>query len=69
MSNITRSKTELVAAERKINKLSGAYLNGEFDGVTGGKPDPFQWITFPEYRTGFCVGLTEFYNKKFEVVA
>ena len=55
--------TNTILSQLQIDELSGEYLNGEFDGVTGGKPNPLLWGNL-QYQAGYCKGLVEYYNKK-----
>lgn len=48
-----------------IDVLSGEYLNGEFQGATGGKPDPNFWLASRNYREGFLRGTEDYFNNKF----
>ena len=48
-----------------IDIFSGMYLSGEFQGATGGSPEPLSWRLSAEYRAGFVKGVEDYFNRKF----
>ncbi len=62
-----RIQNDLVAVEAQIDKDTDFYYHGQFDGATGGKPEPELWSDL-NYRSGYLVGVGEFWDKKYQTV-
>lgn len=62
-----RIAADLVAVEAQIDKETDLYYHGEFDAVTGGKPEEELWSNL-SYRSGWLAGVGEYYDKKFNTV-
>lgn len=56
------------AAKSKTIEPTKDYSHGEFDGITGAKPNQALWAK-TDYKTGYLAGLTKFYNQKFSAEA
>lgn len=52
-----------------IDVLSGNYLNGEYDGVTGKSPDRYLWQISEDYRSGWSRGVAEYWDKQYAEAA
>lgn len=60
-----RIQNDLVAIEAQIDRESELYYHGEFDGATGGKPEPELWGNL-SYRNGWLAGVGEYYDKQYQ---
>ncbi len=63
-----RIANDLTAPEAQIDKETDLYHAGLFDGVTGGKPERETWSNL-SYRSGYLVGVGQYYDKKFNFTA
>ncbi len=61
-----RLQIDLVAIEVQIEQETSFYYHGEFDGATGGKPEPELWSNLA-YRSGWLNGVGEYYDKQFKL--
>ncbi len=61
-----RIQNDLVAVEAQIDYETGIYAEGEFDGAIGIDPNPDMWTELA-YRSGYLIGLTRYYDKKYKV--
>ena len=62
-----RLQNDLAAVEAQIDKDTDLYYQGQFDGATGGKPEPELWSNL-NYRSGWLLGVGEFWDKKYQTV-
>lgn len=60
MTSLTQPKI----FQAQIDTYSGEYLNGEFDGATGGLPNKLLWHN-DNYRAGFLIGTGNYYDRKY----
>ena len=62
-----RLSSDLLAVEARLDKDTEIYSHGIFDGATGGKPDKELWSNL-NYRSGYLVGVGEYYDNKFKTI-
>lgn len=64
---LQRLQADLVAVSAQIERETQMYYHGEFEGATGGKPERELWSNL-SYRSGYLVGVGQYYDKKFQTV-
>ncbi|MGL6342554.1 MAG: hypothetical protein ACRC80_25850 [Waterburya sp.] len=62
-----REQNDLAAVENQIESIGNIYTDGNFDGVTGHRPNRELWCSHA-YRSGYLAGLTRYYDKKYQTV-
>ena len=62
-----RIANDRAAKKTQIEHQTDLYSEGKFDGITEGcDPNPEFWVELA-YRNGFLVGLTSYYDNKYQI--